>query len=62
MFINESGELIFFPENTVRPTHGYFELFYHLKEKHPEIYNLYSFLTENLKENIKGCYDGLSVS
>lgn len=61
MFVNGSGELIFFPESTVRPTLGYFELFYHLKTKHPEVYNLYSFLTDELKENIKGCYN-VSVS
>lgn len=56
MFVNSKGELIFFPENTVRPTLGYFELFYHLKEHHPEIYNLYSFLTKLLKENVEDCY------
>ena len=56
MFKNECGELIFFPENTVRSTLGYYELLYHLKAKHPEIYNLYSFLTKFLKENVEDCY------
>ena len=56
MFQNRNGELIFFPENTIRPTIGYYELLYHLKEKHPEVYHLYSFLTKLLKENIEDCY------
>lgn len=57
MFVDSTGELIFFPQNTTRPAWGYYELMYHLKEAHPEIYNLYSFLTKLLKENIEECYD-----
>lgn len=57
MFLDSSGELIYFPENTTRPAWGYYELLHHLKEAHPEIYNLYSFLTKLLKENIEECYD-----
>lgn len=57
MFIDSNGELIFFPENTTRPAWGYYELAHHLKEAHPEVYNLYSFLTKLLKENIEECYD-----
>lgn len=57
MFVDSTGELIFFPENTTRPAWGYYELMHHLKEAHPEVYNLYSFLTKLLKENIEECYD-----
>lgn len=57
MFCNTDGELIFFPENTVRPAWGYFELLDHLRLEHPEIFNLYSFLTKMLKENVEECYD-----
>ena len=56
MFLDGDGELIFFPEKTVRPAKGYFELLYHLKAKHPEIYNLYSFLSKMLKENVVDSY------
>lgn len=57
MFVDSNGELIFFPENTTRPAWGYYELMDHLKKAHPEVYNLYSFLTKLLKENIEECYD-----
>lgn len=56
MFMKDDGELVFFPENTVRPTIGYFELVHHLKVAHPEIYNLYSFLTKLFRENVEDCY------
>lgn len=56
MFAQEDGELIFFPRNTVRPTLGYYELLYHLKRMHPEIYNLYSYLTKMFKENVVDSY------
>ena len=56
MFKDAHGELIFFPENTVRPTLGYFEMVYHLKKEHPEIYNLYSFLTKLFRESVEDCY------
>ena len=56
MFVNTSGELIFFPEKTTRPAIGYYELLYHLKSKHPEVYNLYSFLSKLFKENVEDCY------
>ena len=57
MFVDTDGELVFFPENTIRPALGYFELLNHLKNEHPEIYHLYSFLTKLLKENVEECYD-----
>lgn len=56
MFKNKNGELVFFPENTVRPTIGYFEMRHHLKVEHPEIYNLYSFLTTMFRESVEDCY------
>ena len=57
MFIDSHGELIFFPENTVRPAWGYYELLDHLKEDHKDIYGLFSFLTTMLKETVEECYD-----
>ena len=56
MFENSDGELIFFPENTVRPVWGWYELLDHLRQSHKEIYNLYMFLTKLLKENVEDCY------
>ena len=57
MFENVDGELLYFAENTPRPVWGYFELLEHLRDDHREIYNLYSFLTKLLKENVEECYD-----
>ena len=56
MFTDKNGELVFFPENTIRPAYGYYELLDHLKTKHPEIFHLYSFLSKLLKENVEECY------
>ena len=57
MFEDSTGELIFFPDNTVRPCLGYYELLDHLRKEHREIYNLFSFLTKELRENVKECFD-----
>lgn len=57
MFQNADGELIYFPENTVRPAWGYYELLHHLRKEHPEIFHLYSFLTNLLKKYVEDCYD-----
>ena len=57
MFVNHSGELLYFPEKTVWPAQGYFELLSHLKKQHRELYNLYLFLTINeRKKQVKECY------
>jgi hypothetical protein len=57
MFRNSDGELIFFPENTTRPAWGYYEMLDHIRKCHPEIFNLYSFLTKLFKENVEECYE-----
>lgn len=34
MFDSSDGGLLYFPEKTIRPVHGEYELLYHLKHKH----------------------------
>lgn len=56
MFVNECGELIFFPDNTIRPAWGYYELLNHVRWVHPEIYALYSLGRDFGKNNVEECY------
>ena len=57
MFVDSNGELIFFPENTVRPAIGYYELLHHVKTEHKDIFGLLAFSDRMLKENVEDCYD-----
>lgn len=57
MFVDTTGELIFFPENTVRPAIGYYELLDHVRNEHKDIYGLIAFSEKMLKENVEDCYD-----
>lgn len=57
MFIDSNGELIFFPENTVRPALGYYELLHHVRTEHKDIFGLLAFSKSMLKENVEDCYD-----
>ena len=40
MFDAPDGTLLYFPQNTIRPVHGEWELVYHLKHKHWHNYNM----------------------
>ena len=40
MFDGANGELIFFPENVMWPTHGELELVYHLRNCHKHEYDM----------------------
>ena len=40
MFVDSHGKLIFFPENTIRPAYGFYELADHLRHYHKELYGL----------------------
>lgn len=58
MFVNSAGELIFFPDNTVRAAKGYYELLDHLRKEHRETYNLFTFLTAGAREQyVKESFD-----
>lgn len=57
MFRDSKGEIIFFPENTVRAAYGKYELNAHIKEEHTVVFNLYSWLTEPFKNLVEDCYN-----